>query len=744
MAIGISEEHEELRLSARRWLESRCPPSLPRSLLDAPSSGLPPFWDELAAQGWLGLHVPEEHGGQGFGLPELAVVLEEMGRSMAPGPFLPTVMVSAVVAATGTDEQRKSLLPALADGTATASVSLGPGTLAAERQGEDLLLEGTLRPVLGGAARQLVLLQALPPERAEHGESSAPVWCLVDAAEMEVEDLPSLDATRLVAAVTARGVRVAPERQLVGAGSSEIRDLAAVLVASECCGILGWCLETASAYAKVREQFGRPIGQFQAVKHRLADMLVSYERAAAVTWDAAQVASSSPGELPLSAAAAAATALDGSVEAAKGCVQILGGVGFTWEHDAHMYLKRSVSLRQVLGGSGQWRSRVAGLALGGARRSLAGELLAALPPEERERHRAGIAADVEEISGLDLDERRGALAERGYIAPHWPKPWGRAAGAVEQLVIDDELDRAGIRRPHLAVGAWALPTIIAHGTAEQQERWVRPTLLGELTWCQMFSEPGAGSDLASLTTKAVKVEGGWRLSGQKVWTSLAAQADLAICLARTDPAAPKHEGITYFIVDMRSEGLEVRPLRELTGHAMFNEVFLDGVFVPDDCVVGEVNDGWRLARTTLANERVSMSSGSSFGGGVEGLLEVVAASGDRCGPAVPEGVGALVAEAHSLALLGHRATLRAVSGVDPGAESSVRKLLGVEHEQRVQELGLDLMGAEGATTEGDAARWTFGFLANRCLTIAGGTSEVQRNLIAERLLGLPRDPEPAS
>ena len=267
-----------------------------------------------------------------------------------------------------------------------------------------------------------------------------------------------------------------------------------------------------------------------------------------------------------------------------------------------------------------------------------------------------------------------------------------------------------------------------------------PTLRGEMNWCQLFSEPGAGSDLASLSTKASRADGGWLLSGQKVWTSMARDADWGICLARTDPTLPKHSGITCFFVDMRSDGLDIRPLRELTGEAMFNEVFLSDVFVPDDCVVGDVDDGWRLARTTLANERVSMGAGSSFGAGVEGLLRIVADRGLTDDSLVRDEVGACVTEAQSLALLGFRSTLRALSGADPGPESSVRKLLGVEHEQRVQELGLTLLGPEAAAADGDAEQWAFGFLANRCLTIAGGTSEVQRNVIAERLLGLPRDP----
>jgi alkylation response protein AidB-like acyl-CoA dehydrogenase len=327
------------------------------------------------------------------------------------------------------------------------------------------------------------------------------------------------------------------------------------------------------------------------------------------------------------------------------------------------------------------------------------------------------------------------------FVPHWAPPWGRNAGPVEQLVIDEELKKARLRRPHLAVGAWAAPTIATHGTPEQQERWVRPTLVGEINWCQLFSEPGAGSDLASLSTKATRTNGGWKLNGQKVWTSLAAQADWGICLARSNADAPKHLGITYFIVDMKTAGIDVRPLRELTGQAMFNEVFLDDVFVPDDCVIGDVDGGWPLARTTLANERVAMGSGSSFGGGIEALLLLVEASDPD--PVTLDRVGALVAEAHSVALLGQRSTERAVTGRGPGPEASVRKLLSAEHDQRTQEFGLGLLGGEGATVEGSAQQWAYGFLANRCLTIAGGTSEVQRNVIAERLLGLPRDPEPS-
>jgi alkylation response protein AidB-like acyl-CoA dehydrogenase len=293
---------------------------------------------------------------------------------------------------------------------------------------------------------------------------------------------------------------------------------------------------------------------------------------------------------------------------------------------------------------------------------------------------------------------------------------------LDQLVLDEEMAAAGVFRPHLAVGAWALPTIIAYGTEEQQERWVRPTLLGEMSWCQLFSEPGAGSDLAALSTRAVPVEGGWILNGQKVWTSLAMQADYGICLARSDPDAAKHAGIT--------------------GAAMFNEVFFTDVFVPDDAVIGRPGDGWRIGRTTLSNERVSMSSGAAFGNGVELVIRTIERREADDAPVRLGEVGHLLVEAQSLALLSLRSTLRTLSGVDPGSGASVRKLLGVEHEQRVQEMGMALYGADGAVLDGEAQRWEEGFLSTRCLTIAGGTSEVQRNVIAERMLGQPRDPEP--
>ena len=737
MPIALSDEHEEQRRSAHRWLTAHCPPDVPRALLDADTEALQPVWKELASQGWLGIHVPEEWGGQGFGLFELAVILEETGWSVVPGPLLPTVLASAVLAEeTGARTDRR-LLAGLVDGSTPAGVYLGAGVLDSVGGGsDDLVVSGSLQPVLGaGTAEELLV-----PVRA--GDRT--VWCLVPVhgtdGTVVVEPLASLDETRRVARVTLGSVTVPAARQLVTATGSRVRLLAVALLAAEHAGGARWCLETASEYAKVRVQFGRPIGQFQAVKHRLADMAVRVEQMTALAWDAAvAVGSDDPVGVELAVATAGALAFDGYVRCAQECLQLLGGIGFTWEHDLHLHLKRALADRQLLAGPQSFHHQVTTLAVDGARRMLTADL-----PDEAERYREDLAPLVAELAGLDGTAQRRLLVEAGLVVPHWPSPWGRDAGAVEQVVIDEQLASVGVARPHIGIGAWALPVIIACGNEEQRERWVRPTLMGELSWCQLFSEPGAGSDLAALSTRAERVDGGWRLTGQKVWTSMAGQADFGICLARTDPEVPKHQGITYFIVDMASAGLDIRPLRELTGAALFNEVFFDSVFVPDDCVIGEVDDGWRMARMTLANERVSMSSGSTFGIGVESLIRLAAKLGDDLTAGAREQLGGLLTEAQSLQLMAHRSTLASLAGSDPGSSASLRKLLGAEHEQRVQELGLAMLGDQGATLEGKAGRWASGLLVTRCLTIAGGTSEVQRNVIAERVLGLPRDPEPGA
>jgi alkylation response protein AidB-like acyl-CoA dehydrogenase len=730
MTIGVTQEHAALAEAVRGWALHHAPIAVARAAAEDQGKEPSDILQGLGDQGFLGMHLTEEHGGGGATYVEAGVAAYELGRALAAGVFLPTVVTSALLQLDGGTSV--GYLPRLVDGSTTGAAAVAAAGLVARRDEHGLVVTGTTDPILGAGSADLLVLAA-----ALQDDPDTDVWFVVPSTAADVQCLDSADCARPLARVSLHDARV-PDHDVLTVRTGEVRDVAVSFAAAEAAGIAQWCLETAVEYAKVRGQFGRPIGQFQAVKHACADMLTQVEQARAAAWDAAR-ALADPAARPLTAAVAGAVALDAAVACAKACIQILGGIGFTWEHDAHLYLRRAVTLRQLLGPVSHWRSRAASLALDGSRRSLALDLPEEQTAEVRRQTRAFLSA----LDGLDEEQRRRQIADAGYINPHWPSPWGRDATPVEQVVIAEEFAAAGVTRPDLVIGGWILPTLIAHGTPEQQERFVGPTLRGEITWCQMFSEPGAGSDLAALRTAATRIDGGWRLTGQKVWTSLAHRSDFGLCLARTDPSAPKHKGITCFIVDMGSDGLDIRPLRELTGRAMFNEVFLTDVFVPDELVVGEVNNGWRAGRTTLANERVAMSSGSTMGAGVEGVLRMLG-RGSSPDPTVLDRAGALVCEGQVLALLGLRTTLRQLQGVDPGAGSSVRKLVGMRHAQECAELLLELLGPAGATMEGDAATVVHNFLQSRCLTIAGGTTEVQRNVIAERLLGLPRDPDPVA
>ncbi|MGW0691552.1 acyl-CoA dehydrogenase [Streptomyces sp. NPDC002738] len=725
MGIAITQEQRALAQSVRGWLARAVPPEEIRKLLDASAPSVPgvrPFyWDGLAEQGLLALHLPEEYGGGGGALLDLAVVLEETGRAALPGPYLATALASAVLGGAGVSD----LAPALAAGTRIGAVALGPGTLTAVECEGGHLLDGVAPPVLCAADADLLILPA--------ASAGGTRWFAVDSAAegLTVRPHRGADPTRPTAEVCAGGVLV-PSARVVRIDSGTVRDLAAVLFAAEACGTATWALDTAVAYAKVREQFGRPIGQFQGIKHLCADMLVRVEQARALVWDAARAADEAPETRALVAALAAGTALDAAHSCAKDCIQILGGIGFTWEHDAHLHLRRALVARQLLGAGDAHRLRAARLAEGGARRELSLEL-----PAEAARHRAEARETIAAARGLDPEAARRALAPTGYAAPHLPAPYGLDAGPLQQLAVQQELEEQGVKVSGLGIATWVVPSLLAYGTPEQQDRYLLPTLRGELLWCQLFSEPGAGSDLASLRTKAERTADGWRINGQKVWTSAAQWADHGILLARTDPDAPKHQGIGYFLVDMKNTaGIDIRPLKEITGDSLFNEVYFDDVLLPADAVVGDIDEGWRVARNTLGNERVHMADQMTFDTGLEALI---ACSGELDGTYRAR-IGALAAEAHALACIGLRTAMQQVSGLEPGAGASIRKLVQTTHQQKVAELALELLGPAGATDEGTGARALHGFLMSRCLTIAGGTTQVQLNVVAERILGLPRDP----
>ncbi|QZA07407.1 acyl-CoA dehydrogenase [Mycolicibacter heraklionensis] len=711
MSVSTTDEQLAARELVRDWAAAAGTTEAIRAAELGETDSWRAVFARLAELGLFGVAVPEESGGAGGRLEDLCAMVDEAAKALVPGPVATTALATLVV----TDP---ALAEALAAGERVAGVVTDPSAATVSFDAAAGQATGTADRVLGATTDGLLLLPA-----GQDGQA----WILVDARAdgVVVEPLAATDFSRPLAKVTLSAAPAVP----LEAGS-RVENLVVTVLAAEAAGVARWALDTAVEYAKVREQFGKPIGSFQAVKHLCAEMLCRADQAAVAASDVARAAADPDDQqFAIAAAVAAAICIDAAKANAKDCIQVLGGIGITWEHDAHLYLRRAYGIGQALGGPERWLRRTAALTRDGLRRRLEVDLGS---DDVATDVRPEIAAEVARIAALPTDQRQVALAESGLLAPHWPAPYGRAAGPAEQLVIDQELAAAGVGRPDLVVGWWAAPTILEHGTPEQIERFIPATLTGEVFWCQLFSEPGAGSDLAALRTKAVKVDGGWRLTGQKVWTSRAHDSQWGVCLARTDPDAPKHKGITYFLVDMAAEGIDIRPLREITGEALFNEVFLDDVFVPDEQVVGGVNDGWRLARTTLANERVAIAGGTALGNPMEELLKTLA---DRePDTATAERLARLIIAAQAGSLLDQRIAQLAVGGQDPGSESSVRKLIGVRYRQELAEFRMDVADGAGAV----AGREVHDFLNTRCLSIAGGTEQILLTLAAERLLGLPR------
>lgn len=708
MSYAITDDHRSLADVARDLLATRDMSAAHRATLGASTDRLPDHWNEIAELGWLGLHLCEEVGGAGYDLAELAVILFESGYAVAPGPLLSTVVVSSFLASTGADP---SLLPGLASGEVIGGFGLG-----GQLEVVDDTVTGPAGLVLGAELASVLVVPV--------GNDVA----VIDTASVgvSVAAVDNLDTSRRVAVVTLD----ATPATIVPGAANELRRLARVLGSVELAGTARACVDRATTYAKERVQFGRVIGSFQAVKHHLANMLVASELAVAAAWGAARPGLT-PDEADIGAAIAASLALPAAVECAELHIQILGGIGFTWEHDAHFFLRRAHAGHAVLAGDGAAKAAVATLAAAGVRAQTGYEV-----EGDTDALREECRAFIETYRGLRGNAARRAIADSGFLVPHWPTPYGRSASPIEQLVIDEEFE--GIPRPNLGISGWNTLTILNHGTDDQIERWIWPSLHGDIDICQLYSEPEAGSDAAGVKTRGVRVEGGWKVTGQKVWTTGGHLATHGFATVRTDPDAPKHQGISMMVIEMDAPGVEVRPLKQITGEAHFNEIFFDDVFVPDDDVVGPVNGGWTAARANLGNERVSIgaSSGARPQPNLIALLQQHAP--DDAG--MRREVGALVAADTAAALINVRRVIRSVEGGEPGAEGAVTKLLGSVIGQERARVAARLVGESMATVSAGAGDPATFALQARSSSIAGGTSEIVRNQIAERVLGLPREP----
>jgi alkylation response protein AidB-like acyl-CoA dehydrogenase len=740
MSLGLSPEQQDLSEAVGQFAARYALIAATRDSFDALAAGkLPDWWDALVANGFHAVHLPEELGGQGGGLMDAACVLESAGKTLLPGPLLPTVATGAVALLAEPTPGAEALIRDLASGAPAAIVLPADADFHARQDGQRWLVTGSSKVTAGVCSARVVLVGA----STDGGDI---VWVPVDTENVAatVESASGTDLVADVGVLRLADYGAADRDVLSGIDSDRAACVVVSLVASTTAGITQWCVDVVTAHLRTREQFGKVIGAFQALQHSAAMLLVNSELATAAAWDAVRAAGESLDQHRLAVAGAATIAVSPVPDLVLDALTMLGAIGFTWEHDVHLYWRRAISLAGSIGPANRWarllgqlgctQQRDMSVNLGDAQsdfRSWVAETLDAAM-QLRNDKRAPHGDYEDQASG----PQRTLIADAGLMAPHWPAPWGVDADPLKQLIIDEEFaKRPELVRPSLNIAEWILPSVLAAAPKELQEKLIPATQRGDIHWCQLFSEPGAGSDLASLTTRATKVEGGWRINGHKIWTSLAQYADLGALLARTDPEASKHRGIGYFILDMRSPGVEVQPIKTATGEAHFNEVFLNDVFVPDDMLLGGPTDGWNLAIATMAEERSAISGYVKFDRAIA-LRGMAAEPGPERDDA-ERALGELDAYANAIRALGVRETIRLLDGQASGPASSIAKVAMNVLLRRTFEATLRLAGQTIMVDDSEPpVVRTYLHLPSEL--IGGGTREIQLNIIAQMILGLPR------
>lgn len=734
--VAITIEQEQLAEAVTQFAARHAPIDKTRASLDSIAAGeLPTWWEEFTGNGFHAVHLPEAAGGQGGTLADMACVIEAAAAALLPGPLLSTATASAV--ASLADDSGAALVTDLAGGAPAVVVLPEDSTVQAVRDGAGWRLTGSIGSTLGLCAAQRVLVAA-------RGEDGADLWFAlnVGSAGIAIEQLRGTDLTTDIGVLTLDDHPV--DAAVTGIDTERARCVVAALTACASAGTVRKGVETAVNYIRTREQFGKPVGSFQALQHKAAILLVNAELASASAWDAVRAIDESIEQHRLAAASAALMAVSAGPDLMLDALLLFGAIGYTWEHDTHLFWRRATSLAASLGSVTRW-GREAGELARTLKRSTAINL-----GDVESEFRANLAKTLDAAAalqnetptddvrapGLAFGSQRDLLAQAGLVAPHLAAPWGIDASPVQQVIITEEFDkRAGLVRPSLGIAEWILPTILNSGTDAQRERFAEPMMRGTQRWCQLFSEPGAGSDLASLVTRAQKVDGGWLVNGHKIWTSSAHVAQFGAMLARTDPESPKHLGISYFLVDMTSPGIEISPIKQASGEAHFNEVFLTDVFVPDDMLVGEPGRGWDLAVATMAVERTAIGNYVNIGRSqaLRRMAEVAGPDHD----ATLQALGGIEAHTTAIKAMVLRETLRLVQGQGPGPTSSIAKYAMVLLLRRASTATLDLTGRLAMLEDSDPAVIKPYFDMPSEL-IGGGTAEIQLTVIASMILGLPR------
>jgi alkylation response protein AidB-like acyl-CoA dehydrogenase len=738
MTLGLTPEQKELSDAVGQFAARHAPIAETRSNFAAQAAGqLPAWWEMLVANGFHAVHLPERFGGQGGHLTDAACVLEAAAKALLPGPLLSTVTAGAVALLADPAPAAESLLRELASGAPAAVVLPGDGDFRARADGQRWLVTGASEVTAGACSARVVLVGA----RTEDGDV---VWVPVDTGQptAKVESVSGTDLTTDIG-ILRLDEYIASDR-LTGIDPERAECVAVGLVSSMTAGIAQWCVEAVTAHLRTREQFGKVIGTFQALQHNAAMLLVNSELATAAAWDAVRAVDEPLDQHRLAAAGAAVIAVSPTPDLVLDALTLFGAIGYTWEHDIHLYWRRATSLAASIGAANRWARRLGGMTttqqrdmsvdLGDAESDFRAQVAETLDSAlELRNDRPGRQGAYEY---LRTGAQRDLIAEAGLIAPHWPPPWGIDADPLRQLIINEEFDkRPDLVRPSLNIAEWILPSVMRAAPKELQEHLIPASQRGEIVWCQLFSEPGAGSDLAALTTRAAKVDGGWNVNGHKIWTSLANTADYGALLARTDPDASKHRGIGYFIVDMRSPGIEVQPIKTATGHEHFNEVFLNDVFVPDEMLLGEPTDGWNLAIATMAEERSAIGGYVKFDRAVA-LRGLAAEPGPDREDAL-RALGELDAYTNAIKALGIQETIRLLDGQPSGPASSIAKVAMNVLLRRTFEATLRLTGHTAMVADSEPAV-VQPYLHLPAELIGGGTREIQLNIIAQMILGLPR------
>jgi alkylation response protein AidB-like acyl-CoA dehydrogenase len=804
MDFLFTDEQLELRAAVRGFLGRKSAEESVRRLMATDAGYDPAVWQQMSDQlGLQGMAVPEEYEGAGFGYLELGIVFEEMGRALLCAPYLSSVALTAEALLRCADEAaRKDLLPGLATGQRIGTLALleQPGRwdeasvqTRAHRSGAGCwVLDGDKRHVPDGHIADVILVGARTPagiglfavDGAAPGVTRVPV--------------PTLDQTRKQAHLDFAGT---PARLIgdEGDGGRVIRrvlDTAAILLAAEQAGGALRVVEMAAGYAGMRVQFGRPIGSFQAVKHLCADMLTEAEAARSAAYYGLWALAADSEDVPLAASLAKVYCSAAYSKIAGDAIQVHGGIGFTWEHPAHLYFKRAKSSEVMFGTPAYHRDVLAArLGLEPKGRSEGGMGRWARPrrraentdieilPEDRafadeaqrwlDSHLVGEFAEHRGVGGPDdstaWDVRlrwEKELSAGGWLGLTWPAEYGGRGATLAQAIIFEYLYARAEAPYRVGVQGQDLfgPTLLMFGTAEQKARFLPKILAAEEFWGQGFSEPDAGSDLASVRTQARLVKGDgevggdeWVIDGQKIWMTFGASADWLYVLCRTDTSSSRHRGLSLLLVPARQPGVQIRPITNMLGAGEFCEVFFTGARTRADLVVGAPGDGWKVAMAALGVERgtLLMPQQLGFEREAEEVLRLARSAGGL-GAAAAAGLDAAAAAGLSHRLVDAWIAVRLmrvtalrtigelVAGRTPGAQAATSKLYASVQHQRLLELATELLAEEATVTgEGYALEpLQRAFLLSRAETIYGGSSQIQRNIIGERVLGLPKEPRP--